>query len=389
MVAATRHRSRVAAPFSALVEDDMQISNWWCAVLLVPASALAQVSPHRIELIAGDPAARVSPQLRISGPWPNTCVPELLPVFVDGPNIDVSVRQEGEICGQAITQYAVTVDPAAANGFGRAPDGIYRVRFSVKDAASQGTLLAFRVVDMTPASSRRLSPEPGFWAPDVAGEFLTSGSGIGFMIERQGSTLAMTTNTYTLGGNAAWYLSAGTLGRSHFNGDLLRSIGGQPLWGTYRGPQSVEPAGSVDIEFSSNSSGVVWYAKASGEGILDPLDLMPVSVQRMNFALPANGEALAGLWLISGTDGSAAAPTSLRLSYQRELSSAREAVLADSAKGYQMRCTIDAARADAAPANCRLTRNGTPAGEFDNNGLSRLSGRGLAGEALVMVRIGD
>lgn len=368
----------------------MQIAKWWCAMLLVPTAALAQVSQHRIEVLAGDPAARVTPQLRISGPWPNSCAPELLPVFVDGPYVDVAVRQRGEVCGQAISQYSITVDPAAAPGYGHAPNGIYRVRFSVKDAASQGTLLAFRVVDLTPATGRRHAPEPGFWAPDVAGEFLTSGSGIGFMIERQGSTLAMTTNAYTLGGNSAWYLSAGALGRSHFNADLLRSIGGQPLWGTYRGPQSVEPAGSVDIEFSSNSTAVVWYSKASGEGILDPLDLMPVSVQRMNFALPANGEALAGLWVISSTDASAdSVPVSLRLSFQRDLSTPIEAVLTDAAKGYEMRCAIDTARADAAPATCRLTRNGALAGEFDNNALSRLSGRSSSGGALAMVRIGD
>lgn len=368
----------------------MRISKAWCAMLLAPVAALAQVSQHRIEVLPGDPAARVTPQLRISGPWPNGCAPELLPVFVDGPYVDVAVRQRGEVCGQAVTQYSVTVDPAAAPGYGHAPDGIYRVRFSVKDAASQGTLLAFRVVDMTPTSGRRHVPEPGFWAPDVAGEFLTSGSGIGFMIERQGGTLAMTTNAYTLGGNSAWYLSAGALGRSHFNGDLLRSIGGQPLWGTYRGPQSVEPAGSVDIEFSSNSTAIVWYSKASGEGTLDSLDLMPVSVQRMNFALPANGEALAGAWVMSSTDLAVdTEPVLLRLSFQRQLSTATEAVLTDPAKGYQLRCGIDTARADAAPARCRLTRNGALAGDFDNNALTRLSGRGSAGESLSLVRLDD
>lgn len=368
----------------------MQISTWWCALLLAPVAALAQVSQHRIEVVAGDPAARVTPQLRISGPWPNSCAPELLPVFVDGPYIDVAVRQRGEVCGQAVTQYSVTVDPAAASGYGHAPNGIYRVRFSVKDAASQGTLLAFRVVDLTPTTGRRHAPEPGFWAPDVTGEFRTSGSGIGFMIERQGGTLAMTTNAYTLGGSSAWYLSAGALGRSHFSGDLLLSMGGQPLWGTYRGQQSVQPAGSVDVEFSSSSTAVVWYAKASGEGILDPLELMPVSVQRMNFALPANGEALAGQWVISSTDAAVdLAPVSLRLSYQRALSTTNEAVLADSAKGYELRCRINAERADAAPASCRLTRHGAPAGEFDNNALSRLNGRGTSGETLAMLRVSD
>ena len=100
MAAATRLRSRVAAPFSGRIEDDMQISTWWCALLLAPVAALAQVSQHRIEVVAGDPAARVTPQLRISGPWPNSCAPELLPVFVDGPYVDVAVRQR-DVQGRA------------------------------------------------------------------------------------------------------------------------------------------------------------------------------------------------------------------------------------------------------------------------------------------------
>ncbi|GMU44395.1 MAG: hypothetical protein DYH17_06050 [Xanthomonadales bacterium PRO6] len=355
------------------------------ALLAMPALASARVSPHQIELLAGD-----APQIRVSGPWPNTCTPELLPVYVEGSVIDIAVRQRDQICGQAITQYSVTVDPTAASGFGQAPDGVYRVRFSVRDDASQSTLLGFRLLDLDATSSRRVRPEAGFWTADEAGEFRTPNGGLGLMIEHQGQALALTTNTYLLGGQPSWYLAAGALGRSVFNGELLQSIGGQPLWGVSRGAQSVNPVGTLGVEFQSSSTAVAWYAQASGEGILDALELMPISLKRMNFALPADGAALAGSWsLVSLEPNSTRAPLTLRLEYQTDRIDVSLAVLNDRKSGHQLRCPLDPARRDAAPADCRLWLGGAELARFDDNALSRLSGRASDGEALVLVRIGD
>lgn len=365
--------------------------KWWLLALLAPMTALAQVPMHRIETIPADPVAGRTFQIKVTGTWPDTCTPETMPVFVSGNTIDVSIRaRAGQICGAAITPYSVIVDPTRAAGFGQSPTGVYRVRFSVKDAINQPTLLAFRLIDLAPATSRRVQPESGFWAPDSAGEFRPSNGGIGFMMERQGQTLAVTTNAYNLGGQATWYLSAGTLGRMSFRADLLRSIGGQPLWGTYRGPQSVEPAGSVDIEFASDAAAVVWYARASGEGILDPLDLMPLSVRRMNFALPSDGEALAGVWTLTGTDPAGTQkPAVFRLVYRANRVIENEAVLDDPVNGYQLKCGIDPERRDAPPASCTLSKGGTELARLDNNSLARLSGRDSDGQALLLLRIAD
>lgn len=363
--------------------------NWWSLALLAPVTALAQASLHRIETIPANPVPGSAFQIRVSGQWPNTCAPELLPVVVDGVNIDLSVRQRDAICGDAITPYSVTFDSSAAIGSGALGAGNYRVRFSVKDAVNLPTLLAFRVVEVTASTARRVQPEPGFWAPDLAGEFLTPNGGIGMMIERQGATLAMTTNAYAPGGQPAWYLSAGSLSRSSFRADLLQSIGGQPLWITSRGPQSVVPAGTIEVEFSSDASAVVWFARASSESILAPLDLMPVSMRRMNFALASDGEALAGTWLLSATTTGARLDTvMLRLAYRADLSSASEAVLVDAVQGYEIRCAIDAMRRDGPPTSCRLLANGGELARFDNNALARLVGRS-DGNEVVLIRIGD
>jgi hypothetical protein len=358
----------------------MRKLNWILLALSFPLSALAQTAVHRIETIPTNPAPGSAFQIRVSGQWPNTCAPEVMPVVVDGVNIDVSLRQRDQICGDAVTPYSMTVDPASAVGGGFPSASVFRVRLS---------LLAFRIVDAT-ASTRDIRPEAGFWSPDTAGEFRTSGSGIGFMVERQGATLAMTTNAYTLGGQAAWYLSAGLVERSSFRAELLRSIGGQPLWGTYRGLQAVEPAGTVDIEFASNASAVIWFARPSGEGIFDQLDLMPISVRRMNFALAADGQALDGVWSLSAVDSNSSVdPETLHFAYRNDRSQSTEAVLTDDAKGFELRCTIDAERRDAPPSVCRLLAGGIDRARFDNNALTRLSGRSDTGEALLLVRLGD
>ncbi|MCB1600470.1 MAG: hypothetical protein R3F18_12235 [Lysobacterales bacterium] len=358
-------------------------------ILCLPLQAMAQMGLHQIETIPATPMAGSAFQIRVTGSWPNTCAPEVMPVVVDGVNIDVSVRQRDAICGAAITPYSVVVDPAAVAPAGFPAPRIYRVRFSIKDAINQPKLLAFRTVDMTAPSAHDVQPEAGFWTPDVQGEFQTSGSGIGFMVERQGTTLAMTTNAYTLNGQTAWYLSAGAIARSSFRGDLLRSIGGQPLWGTYRGAQSVEPAGNVDIEFSTNSTAVVWYARPSGDGIFDELELMPISIHRMNFALAADGRALAGVWAFSGYDQkSPVSPKTIRFTYREDRILASEAILV-SEEGYELRCVIDPEQAEVAPSVCRLLFGGSDVARFDNNGLTRLSGHSANGDDITLVRLSD
>lgn len=357
--------------------------------LCLPLQLMAQVALHRIETIPVNPAAGSPFQIRVSGVWPNTCTPEVLPVVVDGANIDVSLRQRDEICGAAITNYSVTVDPAAVAGARFPMAQIYRVKLLIKDAINQPTLLAFRTVDTTLSDAHDTQPESGFWAPDPLGEFVTSGSGIGFMVERQGNTLAMTTNAYTLNGQAAWYLSAGSIVRSSFRGDLLRSIGGQPLWGTYRGAQSVEPAGNVDIEFTSNSTAVIWYSRPGGEGIFDALELMPISVHRMNFALAIDGRALAGVWAFSSYQPESAIPAkTIRFTYREDRILATEAILV-SDEGYELRCTINPEQTEVAPALCRLLYAGSDIARFDNNGLTRLSGHSADGSDITLVRLGD
>ncbi len=356
---------------------------------MAPIFAHAQTSLHTISTVPAQPRAGEAFQIKVTGSWPNTCPLQALPVVVDGANIDVAVRQGDVICGDAITPYVMIFDATSVGGPGFPAAIDYRVRFSVRDAAGNPTLLGFHVVDVLSSGARAIQPESGFWSPDTAGEFLTSGSGIGFMIESQNSTVAVTTNAYQMNGQPAWYLTTGVLTGSVLHGDLLRSLGGQPLWGTYRGPQSVTPAGSVSIEFLSNAQAVAWYSRPSGEGLIDPLELMPISIRRMNFALASEGRALAGTWAVTPVSALSSLDISLlRLSYSAERSNATEAVLLDTVKGFELRCALDTARPDGPPRSCILSSGGAEIGRFDNNALTRLGGK-RGGESIALVRVAN
>ncbi len=352
----------------------------WNRLLLVlafaPMGLCAQVPYHKIETMSAAPQPGQGLQLRVSGTWPNTCGPQFLPPSVDGANIDLALRQTDSVCGDALTPYSQIVDLSnIAAGFPAARD--YRVRLWLRNVGVEQKLLAFRLVDVQASGTRSVDPEPGFWGADGAGEYQTSGSGIGFLFERQGASLAITANAYLASGAATWYLSAGPFSGSVYRGDVLRSVGGQPLWGIYRGPQGIEPTGLLDVEFLNDGQAVMWFGKAVDEGILAPLDLMPISIRRLNFAYESDGKGLQGAWSFSTTSFSAqTAPMVLDLVYSTARSTSSEAVLVDTARGAELICAIDLLRRDGPPRSCRLLVNGAELARFDNNSLSRLSGKG-------------
>lgn len=354
-------------------------------IALLPLTALAQAPLHSIDTVPAAPRPGEAFQLRISGDWPNACPLEVESVVVKGVDIDVFIRASSGFCAEVITPYTLIVDLAQAGGSAFPAASDYRVRYSFRDGAGLSRLLAFRLVDVQPADARRAQPEAGFWQGDENGEFPPPQGGMGFMVERQGAALAITTNAYQFGGQPIWYLAAGGYSGSVFRTELLRSFGGQPLFGFHRVPQGVETTGRLDVEFGNDASAIFWYSQASGEGLLDELNLMPVSARKMNFALGVDGVALAGNWVLTGENSaSRVTPETMSLSISETQSSASEVVLEDLAGGHELRCTLDAARPDAPPRRCTLSTGRAVRAQFDNNTLNRLSGLADADSAYLV-----
>jgi hypothetical protein len=341
-------------------------------ILLYPLGAFAQLRHHEISV--ADPPARAGSSLpiRISGQWPNTCTPAVLPVQVSGNAIDIRMRRLDQICGEAVTPYSFVVDPAQSAG--GLSDGVYRVRLWLRSDGQPDVLLAFRLLDVRSDATRPVQPEAGFWAPDSAGEFATSGTGVGFMVERQAATLALTTNAYLQSGVSSWYLSAGALDLRTFRGDLLATAGGQALWSTYRDPDLIATVGVLEAEFLGAARANFYFIRAAGEGLLDPIEVMPISARRLNFALETDGRSLAGRWSLVPAADAALAPAVFELRYDAARSTATTAILT-AASGEELRCELDTSRRDGPPPRCILLAAGNEIARFEQNGLGRLSGR--------------
>lgn len=361
---------------------------------LASAALSAQDIPtlyHRVSTVPEAPQPGQNFLVRIQGTWPNACAFELLPLSVNGQDIQVTVRQTDAICADVLREYTLTVDPSTVAGSGFPAAGSYRVRFNLRLPDGGLRLLGFRSVPVQPNNARAIELETGFWNTDAAGPFQTSGMGVGFNMERQGNALFFITNMYEDGGRATWYLSAGNLVGNHFRSDLLQTFGGQPLFGSYRGPQGYRWAGQIEVEFEGPAEATLWYSKPAGEGILDGLSLQPISVRRFNFALGNTAQALTGRWVFTPSgSGSDLAPQFLNLVVDGAQSSSSSVLLRDSGSNATLRCALDTQRVDGPPKSCEYSRNGVVVARFSNNSLTQLDGNEAnSARGTSLVRLGN
>ncbi len=118
------------------------------------------------------------------------------------------------------------------------------------------------------AQAGQVIPQTGWW-------WNPNQSGRGFMIERRGGNLFMASYLYASNGRATWYASGGNAGSSSYQGNLTAYINGQTLTGSYVAPTSPGAVGSVSIQFSNATHGILTW----------PGGAMPVE----RFNIVANG----------------------------------------------------------------------------------------------------
>lgn len=95
------------------------------------------------------------------------------------------------------------------------------------------------------------APETGWW-------WNAAESGRGYFVEIQGSTLFLSGYMYDSRGQATWFVTQNTLSEPlTYQGTLMEYGGGQTLTGTYRPVTSSTGRGSVTIQFTSATDGVI------------------------------------------------------------------------------------------------------------------------------------
>lgn len=334
----------------------------------------------RISTVPALPSPGNPFELVVKGQWPDGCPLEVDSVARSDRDITIRVRREaGLVCPAVVRPYELVVNPFPQGSTPTA--GIYRVRFEVLGMdGDQGRLLAFELVPVTNAANPGPRPESGYWAAEKEGDFNTSGDGIGFDFELQNRVLFIAANVYRDDGQSGWYIASGPVQGGAMKGELLEAKGGQPLFESFRAPREISPFGRLQAEFTSASTAVFWFTQPAGPGLLDPLKLMPISVNRFNFAYADRGSFLAGEWMIA-VDGQ---PARLVKFNSHRYGAANLIGAMDAGFRHELRCPVLQDKPETLPVRCEYFDNGVLIATLDDVGLQSLRGRALSGNAVVL-----
>jgi subtilase family serine protease len=125
-------------------------------------------------------------------------------------------------------------------------------------SATAGTLtwsggtIAIQRFDIVPGGS---AAGPAAGMPQTGWWWNPAESGRGYFLEVQNSTLFMSAFMYNAAGQATWYISQGPMtSTAQYQGQLLACSGGQTLTGPYQAPSCAINAGTVQIQFTSQTT---------------------------------------------------------------------------------------------------------------------------------------
>lgn len=125
-----------------------------------------------------------------------------------------------------------------------------RITFTVHGCANDvcttvdTTILQSAFTSSTPPPVVPITPQLGMW-------WNPSESGTGYMFDQSGSTLIITTYSYTPAGAPQWYLVVGQVSNNTFFGTLDKYINGQCISCAYRNPSAEGNDGQMSITFTS------------------------------------------------------------------------------------------------------------------------------------------
>jgi hypothetical protein len=324
--------------------------------------------------------------LMFSGTAPDSCGISVVSTQLDGDQIVIKTRRSDSVCLQVLTPFRQPITVFSGNQSARA--GVYKVRveFEERTAGSSSTrVLATTLVPVLKSGTRAVVPETGGWNFEPGGSFATSGSGVNFNIERQGENVVVLPNFYDGKGEPRWYFAAGQQVGNSLIADLYDISGGQALFSAYKPPSTVQPIGTLHLEFLTPSRATVWLQQPIDSGLLDGLKIMPISISRFNYGFGERGSQLGGKWVFAsevsgGVDSQvldfapiANAQTGQTASYQ--------------AGEFRLNCTGNAATPNSLPNSCALLRGSLQVGVLDRVGYQRLRGQDSSGRGISLFRI--
>ena len=366
--------------------------------LLASAIAISAMSTNAIALeshlptVTAIPAAVVEGDtfsLLLTGTSPDGCGLARDSIKVLGDEITVVFISAGGalgICTQVLTPFSIPITLFEAGAVAKA--STYKIRIELapieRNSQTVNKLLAFALVPVTPVGKRPILPESGQWSFESGGPYATSGSGVGFNIERQDQTIVNVSTLYGSDGSPEWYINSGKLVANTLHSELFSVNGGQSLFGAYKPVKEVQYSGNVHLEFNSPVHGTAWYTQPIDEGLLSGLKLMPISITRFNFGFGSGAGALSTRWALVGEGVSTLESKTLTL---MNAANAGNTAWNYVSGEFRLNCDLYTARPALLPKSCSLTKNGVNLAQLDQIGYSRMRGLDSAGQTVSLFRL--
>ena len=366
--------------------------NHLLAVSAIAISANAVALESNLPVVSAIPATVVEGDkfsLLLTGTSPDGCGLARESIKISGDVITVVFIRAGGalgICTQVLTPFSLPITLFNAGEVAKA--GTYKVRVELasieRNSQTVNKLLAFALVPVTPLGKRAIVPETGQWSYEEGGTYASSGSGVGFNIERQDQAIVNISSLYNSDGSPEWFINSGKLVAGTLSSELFSVSGGQSLFGAYKPVKEVQYNGNVLLEFNSPVHGTAWFTQPIDDGLLSGLKLMPISITRFNFGFGPGAQALSTRWALVGEGISTIDGKTLLLT---NTANASNTAWSYSSGDYRLNCELYTARPTLLPKMCSLTKSGVSIANFDQIGYSRMRGLDAAGQSVSMFRL--
>ncbi len=362
------------------------------AISAIAISTNAVALENNLPIVKAIPAAVVEGDkfsLLLTGTSPDGCGLARQSIKIAADEITVVFTRAGGalgICTQVLTPYSFPITIFDAGEVAKA--GTYKVRIELapieRNSQTVNKLLAFTLVPVTAMGGRPILPETGQWSYEEGGIHASSGSGVGFNIERQDQVMVNISSWYASDGSPEWYINSGKLTANTLSSELFSVSGGQSLFSAYKPVKEVQYDGNVHLEFTSPAHGTAWYTQPIDDGLVSGLKLMPISITRFNFGYGAGANALSTRWALVGEGTSAIEAKTLLLTNTANAGNTSWSYVAGD---YRLNCELYPGRPALLPSKCNLSKAGVNVANFDQIGYSRMRGLDAAGLAVSMMRL--
>ena len=362
------------------------------AISAIAISASAIALENNLPIVKAIPSAVVEGDkfsLLLTGTSPDGCGLARQSIKIAADEITVVFTRAGGalgICTQVLTPYSFPITIFDAGDVAKA--GTYKVRIELapieRNSQTVNKLLAFTLVPVTAMGRLPILPETGQWSYEEGGIHASSGSGVGFNIERQDQVMVNISSWYASDGSPEWYINSGKLTANTLSSELFSVSGGQSLFSAYKPVKEVQYNGNVHFEFTSPAHGTAWYTQPIDDGLVSGLKLMPISITRFNFGYGAGANALSTRWALVGEGTSTIEAKTLLLTNAANVGNTSWSYVAGD---YRLNCELYPGRPALLPSKCNLSKAGVNVANFDQIGYSRMRGLDAAGFAVSMMRL--